>query len=71
MRSLTTSSILSTQYVIILLVTISDIEKCLLRSAFNRFSLKFLCEHLYLMFRGNHATNYGKEKEVTTCNKLK
>lgn len=34
-------------------------------------SEKFLCEHFYPRFRGNYATNYGKEKEETACNQLK
>ncbi|XP_048091752.1 uncharacterized protein LOC125289110 [Alosa alosa] len=28
-------------------------------------------EHFYPSFRGNYATNYGKEKEETACNQLK
>lgn len=32
---------------------------------------KFLAEHLYPSFRGNYATNYGKENEVVACNTLK
>ncbi len=32
---------------------------------------KFLCEHIYLSFHGNYATNYGKESEVKACRQLK
>lgn len=31
----------------------------------------FLCEHIYPSFRGNYATNYGKENEVRACFQLK
>ncbi|KAK0145364.1 hypothetical protein N1851_015744 [Merluccius polli] len=33
--------------------------------------VKSFCEHFYPSFRGNYATNYGKEKEETACNQLR
>lgn len=50
-------------------ITASSAKKVPVRAGTN--SNKFLCEHMYPTFRGNYATNYGKEKELTACNQLK
>ncbi len=50
-------------------ITASSAKKVPVRAGTN--SDKFLCEHMYPTFRGNQATNYGKEKEGTACNELK